>query len=358
MTLPLGTGDAPPIGSFPPTKLREMLAVQRDACRDIGSTIYARLLDRTIERIDRPGPIRDLLAPRSGDPFGSALALRFLGAVHRVVLESPAGDLAAHYPSVGGSPGRDLEDVFERTVETSIETLAARIGDGVQTNEVGRSVALAGAILGVAERGLPLRVFEVGASAGLNLRWDHYRYQAGSRGFGDPASPVRFHDPWVDRCPRLEVEVEVVERRGCDLAPIDATTDEGRLTLRSFVWPDLVGRFSRLDAAIEVARRVPATVDAADAAGWVSDRLASEVPGTATVVMHSIVLQYLPLDGRRALLAGIAEAGARATRRSPLAWVRMEPGRQGAETRCTVWPGGLERLLSVSTYHGPPVRWM
>lgn len=341
-----------------PHDLAGVLRIQRAACQEIGSSLYVRLIDRTLERIDRPGALRDLLEGRADDPFGSALALRFLGAVHRLVLDGSAPGLAVHYPSAGGSPGPGLEDDFEAAVSDHLETLATRIGDGVQTNEVGRAVPLLGALLGVADHGLPLRVFEVGASAGLNLRWDHYRYQAGRSAFGDPASPVRFTEPWVDRHPRLDVEVVVAERRGCDLAPIDATTDDGRLTLRSFVWPDLVARFHRLDAAIAVARRVSATVDAADAPGWVVERLAEPVPGTATVLMHSIMLQYLPPAARSALRAAVAEAGRRATRRAPLAWIRMEPGPEGAETRCTLWPGGSERLLALSAYHGPPVRWL
>ena len=49
----------------------------------------------------------------------------------------------------------------------------------VQTNEPGRSVSLLGGYLEVARAhpGLPLRVFEVGASAGLNLLWDEFRYE-------------------------------------------------------------------------------------------------------------------------------------------------------------------------------------
>ena len=76
--------------------LANVLAVQRDACAAIGSDVYARLLQRSLERIDRPGPLRDLLVPHAGDPLGSALALRFLASLHRVVLEGRAPALAAH----------------------------------------------------------------------------------------------------------------------------------------------------------------------------------------------------------------------------------------------------------------------
>ena len=55
----------------------------------------------------------------------------------------------------------------------------------------------------------------------------------------------------------LERELVVRRRRGIDLAPIDATTPEGYLLLRSFVWPGLDERIARLDAAVETLRRMP-----------------------------------------------------------------------------------------------------
>ena len=38
----------------------------------------------------------------------------------------------------------------------------------------------------------PLRLLEIGASAGLNLRWDRYCYSAPNASSGDRRSPVRF----------------------------------------------------------------------------------------------------------------------------------------------------------------------
>jgi hypothetical protein len=44
----------------------------------------------------------------------------------------------------------------------------------VQTNEVGRCAALAPAILWTSA-GMAVRLLELGAAAGLDLRWDAYR---------------------------------------------------------------------------------------------------------------------------------------------------------------------------------------
>ena len=54
----------------------------------------------------------------------------------------------------------------------------------------------------------------------------------------------------------------------------------------------------------------------------------------------------------------IESAGSRATPDAPLAWLRMEPAASLAEVRLTTWPGGSERLLATSDFHGRDVRWV
>lgn len=244
------------------------------------------------------------------------------------------------------------------TVRRHQEEVERRLQDGVQTNEVGRSAVLVGGYAEVVRRtGLPLRVLELGSSAGLNLRWDHFSYDTGRTVSGDPASPVRLRDVWEGDPPDLPTSFDVTERAGCDRNPLDATTPEGRATLMSYVWPDQVERLRRLDAAIEIARRVPADVTRADASDWLEERLDAAIPGLATVVVHSIVLQYLSQASRTRVRASLSAAGGRATAAAPLAWLRMEPGGDRAELRLTTWPNGEERLLATAGYHGTPVWW-
>jgi hypothetical protein len=125
----------------------------------------------------------------------------------------------------------------------------------------------------------------------------------------------------------------------------------------SYLWPDQPERFARLDAAIDVARRVPAVVDQADAPDWIADRLGRPAPGLATVVVHSIVLQYLSRAARERFRGAVSTAGARATDDAPVAWLRMEPGGDRADVRLTTWPGGEDRLVATAGYHGRPVWW-
>ena len=201
----------------------DALVFQRNSCADLGSNLYAEVLDAVIADVGADGPCAAILRPHEGEPFGSALPLRFLGSVHRLVLQGRAPRLAAHYPSAGGTPGPSLADDFVATVAELRPEIEARIGNGVQTNEVGRSAALVGGFVEVARRsGLPLRLLELGASAGLNLRWDRFWYDTGGSTFGDPTSAVRFVGVWDDPPPVLDdVAVAVAEREGCDRSPID-----------------------------------------------------------------------------------------------------------------------------------------
>ncbi|MET0727116.1 MAG: DUF2332 domain-containing protein [Acidimicrobiales bacterium] len=337
----------------------EVIEYQANACATVGSALYQQILLGVLEDVRVGGVTADVLRDRGEDPFGSALALRFLGAVHRVVLEGRAPALAALYPSAGGDPSAgDPVRTFLATVAEHREEVVRRTDDAVQTNEVGRSAVLVGGYAEVLHTtGLPLRVLEIGASAGLNLRFDHYAYDTGRQVAGDPTSPVRFRGLWEGPPPRLPGRFAVARRVGCDLNPIDATTEEGRLRLLSFTWPDQLDRIARLEAAIEVARRVPLHLDRADAVDWLGGRLAERTAGLATVVTHSIVLQYLPREGRLGVRRVLEAAGRAATPEAPVAWLRMEPAGGHAELRLTEWPGGEERLLATAGFHGHPIRW-
>lgn len=338
--------------------LLDTIETQRAGCEMAGSPLYADLLDAVATDVVHGGVCTRLLAPFAEAPFGDAVLLRLLAAVHLLVLDGSDPGLAAHYPSAGGVPGPAVGLAFLDAVARHEARLADLVHVGVQTNEVGRSVALLGGFVELARLGLPLRILELGASAGLNLRFDRYRYEAGTESFGPADARVRFVDPWIGRVPDLGVTVQVASRQGCDLQPIDPLTEAGRLLLRAYLWPDQPQRRARLDAAIDSARDQPVTIDRADAVTWLSERLAEPAPGQVTVVVHSIMLQYLSAAARQALLGVLESNGAAADHAAPLAWLRMEPGGDRAETRLTLWPTGATELLSAGAFHGPPVAWL
>jgi len=340
-----------PAGSVP-----ERLRIQAVYCEQLGSPLYADLLSRAAADVEAGGPTWGILRGHEDDPADSMLALRLMGAVNRLVLRGGEPMLAELYRAPGGDPEATW-DAFLATLERNAAELSRLVDSPVQTNEVGRCAALLPGFLAVAaETGLPLRLREVGASAGLNLRWDLYRYAAGDFAWGPRGSPVTldFELRGAAR-PDAAARAEVASRRGCDAAPVDPAAPEGRETLLAYVWPDQKARVERLRAALEVASTVPVDVDREGAATWIERQLAVASPGQATVVYHSIVLRYLSEAERAAFDAHLKDAAARASAEAPLAWLRMEPDDELAAVRLTVWPGGEDRLLARAGYHGSPV---
>jgi hypothetical protein len=210
---------------------------------------------------------------------------------------------------------------------------------------------------------MPVRLLEVGASAGLMMLVDRYGYAVRDRVLGDAASGLRFEQPWVGLPPAdLDVPPRIVERRGCDPNPIDPATEQGRLTLMSFVWPDWTERVERLDVALRLAAAAPPPVDRAGVGHWLTGQLDRPRPGVLTVIWHSVVKQYVERPELQAARAVLSAAAAAATPAAPLAHLRFEPrhtaGRSRFELRLTLWPGpGDVELLAVAPGHGVPVTW-
>ena len=337
------------VGSVEVGRLATPLRLQAEHCRRLGSALYADLLRRAAVDAEAGGVVAEVLRGHEDDPAGSMLALRLMGAVHRRVLEGALPELEAHYA------GRDPDpawEAFRRALVEDAEAIRGLLGRPVQTNEVGRCAALLPGFLAVAaETGLPLRLLEVGASAGLNLRWDRYRYEADGFAWGDPGSPVSLRFQLEGTAPE-PCGVTVAERRGCDRAPIDPADEDGRLTLLSYLWPDQRNRLERVRAALDLAAELPVQVDRAGAAEWTARRLAGRAEGLATIVFHSIVMQYLPKAERSAFERSVEEAGGRADGDAPLAWLGMESDGERAALRLRTWPGGEERRLGSAGYHG------
>jgi len=326
----------------------------------MGSELYGSLLERVADDVAAGGPCWDVLGNYrpSGPVLDDGLGFRFMAGVHRLVLAGDAPDLAPYYPSAGGTERGDPWPAFRDTVAANLDRLRQLLERGLQTNEVGRCRALVGGFLTVArETGLPLRLLEVGASAGLNLRWDRYRYEIGGATWGDPGSPVRIVDGFEHGQPDLSGDATVAERRGCDLAPVDATSEDDRLWLKASLWPDQVERFRLLEGALRIAETVPVQIERAEAADWLERRLAEPAEGRTTVVYHSIVMRYLTEAGRARVRSVIEAAGASATSSAPLAWLQLEGvGVQDISLR--LWPGGEERLLGKTDPQARRVRWL
>jgi hypothetical protein len=338
--------------------VRAAFAQQAAYCTQLASPFTALLCTLLGERLDRASPAGRRLLDWDGnpDPFGDAVALRICGGLHFLVRSGAAPELAALYPP---APLPDAEALWRalRPLLDS-EALAPWLDSAPQTNEVGRSAVLMSGLLVIAARfGLPLRLYELGASAGLNLQLDCYCYDLGGLEAGDPASPLLLKPDWKGP-PPPEAEVRILGRAGVDLNPVDPRAERERLI--AYVWPEQAERLERLEAALALAAADPPRIARGDAAGWLESALPlAPEPGVTRMVMHSVAFHYFPDDTKRRVAAHIEAAGAAARADAPLAWLRYEeqPGDGHFSLRLRIWPGEDE-LLAWAHPHGRSVEWL
>ncbi|MEU8923984.1 DUF2332 domain-containing protein [Kitasatospora sp. NPDC048545] len=196
------------------------------------------------------------------------------------------------------------------------ETSATMLERRTQTNEAGRCATLLPLLATLPQ---PLALIEVGASAGLCLYPDRYRYRyLPADGAGDPvaefgaaASPVAL-DCAVSGPVPLPASLrerlpEVVWRAGIDLNPLDVRAEEDVRWLESLVWPEQTHRLDRLRGAVRVARAEPPLLVRGDLNATVRELVARVPAGATPVVFHSAVLAYLPPEAREEFAATVRE---------------------------------------------------
>jgi hypothetical protein len=339
----------------------EQLDRQRRACALMGSPLYAAMLQLAIDDYEERGALFSFIASDPRRAEASMPALRLLGSLHFLALEGSAPEYAAHLPSCGGDGDphgawRAAASVLQRFERE----ISVHYAETPQTNEVARSTPLLAGAWAIAQRtGLPLRLLDVGASAGLNARLDCYRYEGDDWSWGNPQSPLVLRNRARTGAPRIPQDVlPVAARHGCDQHPLDINNARDRLRLLSYVWADQLDRIERLQAAFAAARHVPMHIDRADLFGWLGLN-ADPVSGLATVVMHSVVADHMSPEGRVQLESQVTGVGALARADAPFAWLRMEMNerRTWFETRYTLWPGGDDVLVAQSDGHGQEITW-
>ena len=342
--------------------VRQAFAYQAKSCQALGSPFTARLCALCGERLQATdGPVARRLLSWPGDPAtaSDAVALRLMGGLHALVLNGADRDLASVYPPSSGVTDDRLWQAVSTALARHSDHLLGCLDNPPQTNEVRRSGALfVGLSIVAAQTGLPLVLSEIGASAGLNLHADRFAYRFGATDLGDPSSSVRIEAEWRGG-PPPDTAYRVHARAGCDLRPLDPAVEADRLRLLSYIWPDQPDRLNRTRAALALAAAGGVRVDRADAVAWLEDRFAVRHAGMAHVVCHTIAWQYLPPAARQRGEALMADAGARATRDAPLAWLRLEDDgeRPGAGLRLRLWPDGTDRLLARVDFHGRWIDW-
>ena len=303
------------------------------------------------------------------------LPITFYCAVNYLLLGQPAHPLADFYPLLRKQPrpAREVYPIFRAFCLEQEQALRALLPTlRLQTNEVTRCANLLPAFYRIYRRGgqAPLALIEVGASAGLNLLWDHYSYtyvhplSTGGQGtsrVGDSMATVQVHCTLEGQhVPDLPGQMPPIARRiGLDLHPLDIHREEDVRLLRACIWPEERHRYALLDAAIATANQHPFDLLAGEAAALLPEILET-IPWEQTICLwHSYALRQGPEEARDRLQDVLTHASLRHTiyRVS----LEMEPGEWDApRLELFTYRQGLcvgYDLLATCDVHGTTMRW-
>ena len=335
---------------------------QANLCDTFGSEFTARVL-RGVERvISENTRFGGQILNWQGDPGAAAdaLPLRAAGALHGLARSKLEPVLTEAYPPDPAANQGELENALKRAISLHDEELVSWLKRAPQTNEVGRSAALYAGLMTIAKRTeLPMSIFEIGSSAGLNLILDRYAYELDSIRCGNLDSSLTLVPAWTGASLNGAFP-EIIDRRGCDVSPIDASNEDEAGRLAAYIWPDQPDRIRNLELAVNLFRKDPPVIDQMDALNWVRKNITPTTEDNYTrVLFHSVVFSYLPEESRTAITEHMENAGANATENSPLAWLMFElDAHIQPKLKLRLWPGGHEEYLANADPHVWNIHWL
>ena len=227
-----------------------------------------------------------------------------------------------------------------------------------QTNEAARCAVLLPAL---AQLPPPLALIEVGASAGLCLLYDAWRYRYTGPGIdhevGPTDCPVVLHCTVAGDVPLPNEVPTIAWRAGLDLNPIDPGDPESRRWLECLVWPEHHDRAATLRAALDVATEVVPVVHQGDLLNGLPALLERAPRSVTTVVAHSATLGYVDQHTRTAFLALVAHHGAhRLGLEAPGVLPLPVPAHVRTEGRLIVSLD--DQALGIAHPHGRSLAWL
>jgi hypothetical protein len=205
----------------------------------------------------------------------------------------------------------------------------------VQTNEVRRSACLMPAFALVRQRvgNKPVAMIELGASAGLNLLWDHYgytyRHQSRDIRAGESASPVQlFSEVRGDTRPPIPAELpQAASKTGIDPHPIDLNDADAVRWLHALIWPEHHDRETLLNDAVAVARSHAPEVRRGSALDLLPELIEGLPDNVVPVLYHSFTLNQFTQIMRDQLNDMLVEmARYRDLYRASMEWERQQDG--------------------------------
>lgn len=354
------------------------------------SRINAALLRGIAGDLEAGGPMASLVeqiieqaSARRQLLLSAELPARLTTAVHAMAL-SAHNALAEVYPSVGGHGA--LHEVWPVARDAVGEQPARFVALALQPNrrtDPARAALLWAALayLG-AQHPEPVRLFDVGAGAGLMLAFDSYRQQVFGEEIGDPQSPVDLGHIW-----RTPPDVDfaavppIVDRRACDAFPGNPANPQYVRELMAFVAPDVPEEIARLTSACQYVAHQQLQVDKALASIWLPRGISWPRADAQSVIWHSDLVLSMSVPERTEFASQLLAAASRATDTSPFTAISFEPvgadvllyqDPVGAslysgdlqlnpneyELRINRWPEGTSTVIASAEPNGDEATWL
>jgi hypothetical protein len=268
----------------------------------------------------------ELLTALTALPPDRLPALLASAAIAFLVRRDEPEPLIRYFP-VPGCPQPPFDDDF---AAVAADFVSAQLPDIIgicarhryQMNEVARCTQIA---LGVAavhgpDRG-PIALIDLGTGAGLGLQLDRYRYEIGGTGTGPAAAgPLLTCEVRGRRQPPRPVLPPITSRTGIELNPVDLDDFAARAWLQACAPPE-ASALTRLDSAIEVSLRYPATIVAGDAVEALPGVLDSMPPDVPVIVTDAYLAVFLAPGQRARLIATLSSA----SRTRAVTWLSLDP---------------------------------
>lgn len=309
---------------------------------------------------------RDILAIVAGADLAQQVSNLLFGAVHFLLLGSRQHPLREFFPDLVSS-ARPLQGAYpffrDFCLKNSEEIHQLITSQRVQTNEVGRAACLLPAFELISRRveRKPLALIEIGASAGLHLRWDKYDYDYGKAGqININNARVKLScAPVGQQMPPIPNDFpEASSRISIDLNPMDAYDETAMRWLRALIWPEHTDRTQALQQAIDIAQENPVTLLKGDAGELITDVLNQASPEATICVFHSYTLNQCSTEVRMHILALIETfAQQRDLFRVSQGWFS---GQEQPQLELFSYKGGEVRreLLAYCESHGRQIEWL
>lgn len=264
------------------TGLHEDLRAQREFLME-RVPVYGELLG-LLEQTLGGGPLDRLRQAWEERTFGAwyARPLLLLACLRDDALrEGPTHPLYAHV--VEGAPTVVPDSLQAALAPERTHLWHSLARRHMQTNETTRAVAWLwpAHVVAAADPGASLALFDIGASAGLNLVAD--------------ALPA----PWsrADGAPfPLGPPPPILSRTGFDLRPLDPRDPEAARWLRACIWPGQTEREARLEAALDALRSLAGVPDEPVLQQAHAADVPARLPTDATVEQRALAFQTIMRD--------------------------------------------------------------